>query len=349
MLKALSTLVSFALLFSTVTPSLASSFHSRPRAVHYALAKRAVTDMQLYKRFSNTRWTFYDVGLGACGAMSAPSDWIVALNSIQFGPGYPGQHCFKNIVMSYNGKTATATIVDSCPGCPYGGLDLSRGLFSYFADQDTGVISGEWSFADVATPQAPPDPTPPNTMDPIVTSAFHAADAIFTKTAKTKKKKTKIHTRTGTGNHTHSDIISTPWQVAAATVAPTSKKTQVHPTASSSTSRPALITPSATSSSTTATNGALVAPSSSRYTSVHYKTEAFTGFPPSNPTAATRNTSATSSTKSTGENYSGNTTAAFGGADPTAEIESNIQAISALLLRLGELIAAGAFLGRHDK
>ncbi|KAF8217375.1 hypothetical protein K438DRAFT_1455643, partial [Mycena galopus ATCC 62051] len=56
-------------------------------------------------------------------------------------------YCFKQITMTYNGKTATATITDSCPGCPTnGGLDLSPGLFSFFADQSLGVISGDWSF-----------------------------------------------------------------------------------------------------------------------------------------------------------------------------------------------------------
>lgn len=33
-----------------------------------------------------------------------------------------------------------------CPGCPYGGLDLSEGLFSYFSDLSEGVLSGSWSF-----------------------------------------------------------------------------------------------------------------------------------------------------------------------------------------------------------
>lgn len=35
-----------------------------------------------------------------------------------------------------------------CPGCPYGGLDLSRGLFDFFASEDLGVVTGSWSFDD---------------------------------------------------------------------------------------------------------------------------------------------------------------------------------------------------------
>ncbi|EJC98556.1 uncharacterized protein FOMMEDRAFT_161371 [Fomitiporia mediterranea MF3/22] len=99
-------------------------------------------------QFKNARFTFYDVGLGACGKTSKPSDFIVALNSQQFGSGYPGPNCFKEITISYGGKTHDATIMDECPGCPYGGLDFSRGLFDFFASEDKGVLTGEWSFKD---------------------------------------------------------------------------------------------------------------------------------------------------------------------------------------------------------
>lgn len=40
-----------------------------------------------------------------------------------------------------------------CPGCPYGGLDLSTGLFDYFtwagaagSPTDPGVLTGTWNF-----------------------------------------------------------------------------------------------------------------------------------------------------------------------------------------------------------
>uniref|UniRef100_A0A8H7Y0E9 Uncharacterized protein n=1 Tax=Psilocybe cubensis TaxID=181762 RepID=A0A8H7Y0E9_PSICU len=118
--------------------------------VHQNVARRPRGNVDLHKRYSSTRWSFYDVGLGACGKTNVNSDFIVALNSEQFGSGYPGTHCFKPITLTYKGKTATATIMDSCPGCPYGGLDLSRGLFKYFASEDEGIIYGDWSFADSA-------------------------------------------------------------------------------------------------------------------------------------------------------------------------------------------------------
>ena len=33
-----------------------------------------------------------------------------------------------------------------CPGCPYGGLDLSRGLFGFLADLGLGVLTASWDF-----------------------------------------------------------------------------------------------------------------------------------------------------------------------------------------------------------
>ncbi|KAH6919051.1 hypothetical protein BKA70DRAFT_1176807 [Coprinopsis sp. MPI-PUGE-AT-0042] len=135
----------------------------------------------LEKRVSNSKWSFYDAGLGACGTVNSNDDFIVALNAEDFGDGYPGPHCGKTITLSFGGKTAQAKIMDRCPGCPKGGLDLSRGLFSYFASQDTGIIYGEWNFGGEApapsptptpTPQPPaPSPTPSSSSQPAPSSS----------------------------------------------------------------------------------------------------------------------------------------------------------------------------------
>ncbi|GLB35356.1 hypothetical protein LshimejAT787_0209210 [Lyophyllum shimeji] len=132
---------------------------------HVEIAKRHSGDVQLHKRFSSARWTFYDVGMGACGKYNVESDFIVALNSAQYGGGYPGPNCFKTITMTYNGKTTNAVIMDECPGCPYGGLDLSRGLFKFFAPESEGVLYGTWSFSDGGAPPPPPPPKPTTTKE----------------------------------------------------------------------------------------------------------------------------------------------------------------------------------------
>ncbi|KAG1770988.1 hypothetical protein EDD22DRAFT_796261, partial [Suillus occidentalis] len=138
------------------------------RGRHQELAQRARGDVNLHERaFDNSRFTFYDVGFhslkyvadfnirGACGQYNSPGDFIVALNVAQFGDGFPGPQCFKSITISYGGKTAQATIMDECMGCPYGGLDFSTGLFDYFASPDDGVLYGSWWFNDDAS-----EPTP---------------------------------------------------------------------------------------------------------------------------------------------------------------------------------------------
>ncbi|KAG2077991.1 hypothetical protein BDR04DRAFT_439736 [Suillus decipiens] len=171
----LSVLLSFALLWCSV---LASSAHQINRRHHGKrdLAARALGDVDMYKRdFPNSRFTYYAVGLGACGITNQPSDFIVALNSAQYGSG---GYCFQMITITVNGLTAQAQITDECPGCPYGGLDFSEGLFEFFASLGTGVLTGDWSFgsapapapAPTTTSQPPPAPTTTWQPPPTTTS-----------------------------------------------------------------------------------------------------------------------------------------------------------------------------------
>lgn len=57
----------------------------------------------------------------------------------------------KNIKITdtVTGNTATAQIADLCPGCSYGDLDMSEGLFSalHNGNMDAGVFSIKWDFA----------------------------------------------------------------------------------------------------------------------------------------------------------------------------------------------------------
>ncbi|RXW11964.1 hypothetical protein EST38_g13890, partial [Candolleomyces aberdarensis] len=122
---------------------------------HDALAKRASGHVELHRRFSNAKFTYYDAqtgNRGACGTFIGNNDFAVALNTPQYGGGYPGPNCFKKVTISFGGKTATATILDQCPGCPYGGLDLTPALFAYFAPHSRGIIYGDWNFAGEGAP-----------------------------------------------------------------------------------------------------------------------------------------------------------------------------------------------------
>ncbi|KAL5519665.1 hypothetical protein ACEPAH_1348 [Sanghuangporus vaninii] len=109
----------------------------------------AARNAGLAKRtFSSARLTWYDssVGITACGGTFSNNDHVVALNSQQFGSGFPGPNCGKNIRITVGGKSVTAQVVDNCPGCPFAGLDLTEGLFSVFADPSVGVLTGSWDF-----------------------------------------------------------------------------------------------------------------------------------------------------------------------------------------------------------
>ncbi|KAI9059120.1 hypothetical protein FKP32DRAFT_1546971, partial [Trametes sanguinea] len=76
-----------------------------------------------------------------------------------------GENCWKMITIEYQGKQHTAQITDEvcalqislqrpskrstsqCPGCPWGGLDLTPTLFSYLSGSlDAGVLSATWNF-----------------------------------------------------------------------------------------------------------------------------------------------------------------------------------------------------------
>lgn len=131
-----------------------------PAKRHTALAHRKRGDVALYERgqsFQGARATWYQTGLGGCGIWNNPGDFIVALNFPMFGDIYPGPLCFQKITIEYQGKTAVAQITDACEACPaYGGIDMSKGLFEYFADPAGGVISVNWWFGG---DDSPPEPT----------------------------------------------------------------------------------------------------------------------------------------------------------------------------------------------
>ncbi|KAN0140174.1 RlpA-like double-psi beta-barrel-protein domain-containing protein-containing protein [Lactarius tabidus] len=163
------------LFFSLVQLISAESFMRRTsheKRSPNALQRRHTT--HLAKRFSGS-FTYYAVGLGSCGTTNVPSDFIVALNIGQYSSSY----CGVSITITCNGKTAQATIMDECPGCGYGGLDLSEGLFQYFGSLDAGVLSGSWDFGSSGDSQStsttptptstPPAPTTTSTWTPTST------------------------------------------------------------------------------------------------------------------------------------------------------------------------------------
>ncbi|MFD5419174.1 hypothetical protein ACFWJT_14235 [Streptomyces sp. NPDC127069] len=91
--------------------------------------------------------TLYSPGLGACGKVVKESDLAVALDPTMFGPGYPSSKCGRKVVITYKGKSVTATVLDEAPGAGRYGLDLTPGAFKALAPLDKHKIDVTWRFA----------------------------------------------------------------------------------------------------------------------------------------------------------------------------------------------------------
>ncbi|MDJ0385317.1 hypothetical protein [Streptomyces sp. G-G2] len=91
---------------------------------------------------------YYDVGRGACGKVSRPSDFVVALNSAMFGSGFPSPTCGKKVKITYKGKSITATVLDESPGAAGQGLELSKGAFEALSPQSEDPINVTWRFTN---------------------------------------------------------------------------------------------------------------------------------------------------------------------------------------------------------
>ncbi|KAK8861701.1 hypothetical protein IAR55_002524 [Kwoniella newhampshirensis] len=121
--------------------------------------------------------TYYFTGLGACGQYSQDSDFMVAMNSAQYGGGYPGPQCFKYITIQSGSKQVGGIqVLDECPTCAYGSLDLSPGLFTQFAGTDAGTIQITWWFDGQEQTSTTPTstyvaPTPTSTWVPPTTTS----------------------------------------------------------------------------------------------------------------------------------------------------------------------------------
>ncbi|CAI2176192.1 4534_t:CDS:2 [Funneliformis geosporum] len=110
------------------------------------LSQHIITSYSQEHEFKG-RGTFFDPGLGACGQHSSGSDLIVALNAPQFGNSKnPNENpmCGKKVTITGPKGTVTCKIVDRCPGCPFGALDLSRAAFDKISTQALGVTEITW-------------------------------------------------------------------------------------------------------------------------------------------------------------------------------------------------------------
>ncbi|KAF9444761.1 hypothetical protein P691DRAFT_763111 [Macrolepiota fuliginosa MF-IS2] len=87
--------------------------------------------------------TYYTPGLGSCGLQNTEADLVVALNPTDFNNKAA---CGRSIRVNYQGKSVNVQVVDLCPGCGPGGIDLSPAAFQQLADTSVGRIQVEWDF-----------------------------------------------------------------------------------------------------------------------------------------------------------------------------------------------------------
>ncbi|KAI0644379.1 hypothetical protein C8Q79DRAFT_971377 [Trametes meyenii] len=97
--------------------------------------------------FQNARFTFHATGPNACGTVDKDTDFVAAINTLQWGNG---EHCFETIEVQFQGKVAQAKITDECPGCPFAGLNFSPALFeAVVGPLSLGAVNtGTWGFTD---------------------------------------------------------------------------------------------------------------------------------------------------------------------------------------------------------
>lgn len=98
--------------------------------------------------FSGGQATYYNAeeNTGACGYNNKNSELVVAVNTPQYTTGNCGK--FVSITDTTTGNTAVARVVDECPTCDYGSLDMTQTLFKQLhnGNTDDGVFPITWHF-----------------------------------------------------------------------------------------------------------------------------------------------------------------------------------------------------------
>ncbi|KAL7419846.1 hypothetical protein Q5752_005762 [Cryptotrichosporon argae] len=287
-----------------------------------------LTPRNITKRDTYTgRGTYFYVGLGACGETSVDSDLMVALNIDQYGSGYPGPECFKYITVEANGITVSGIeILDECPTCDYGGLDMSPGLFTKYADESVGTLAITWWFEDSSSTSYTPTSTSTYQYTPTTTSTWQ-------------------YTPTTTSTW-HAPSSTSTW------VAPSSTSTWVAPTSTytppTSTSTWVAPTPTSTWSSVAASSSALwsSASASASLSASLNASIALNATTSANPFAVVSSTNATasisgSSAAAASASASGST-ASTGSSSTTSGTGTNLVQLNALTAQYGQLVVVAA-------
>jgi expansin len=87
--------------------------------------------------------TYYDAdGVGACGSPTKDSDLVAAINGAQ----YSKANCGRCAAVTGPRGSVVVKILDKCPGCSSGDLDLSQTAFAKIAKMSEGRVKITWHF-----------------------------------------------------------------------------------------------------------------------------------------------------------------------------------------------------------
>ncbi|KAJ1956878.1 hypothetical protein IWQ62_005206 [Dispira parvispora] len=136
-----------AIVYETVTSWVYTTISPTPTEAEAAKATNGDADGETFQGDG----TYYSpsVGTGSCGWLNSDDEHVAALNADQFGnPANPNSSpfCGKKIKVSGPKGEVEAKIVDKCPVCKHGDIDLSPGAFDQIADEAEGRVPITWSF-----------------------------------------------------------------------------------------------------------------------------------------------------------------------------------------------------------
>lgn len=85
--------------------------------------------------------TWFNPGLGACGQNNGDNDAVAAVSPAVYASGGA---CGKTATIHYNGKSTTVKVVDLCPSCATGSIDVSPSSFQKLAPLSAGRVQVTW-------------------------------------------------------------------------------------------------------------------------------------------------------------------------------------------------------------
>ncbi|KAK0478474.1 hypothetical protein IW261DRAFT_1608692 [Armillaria novae-zelandiae] len=207
---------------------------------------------QLQKRGS---FTYYEVGLGACGGTNSASDYVVALNAA----ATMGR--WLSLLRKRNDHHQRA-----CPGCGSGDLDFSQGLFQHFADTSVGVLSGSFSFGSSVTTTSQ---TPTTTQQPTTSSTSTYTPPSTTSTSQ--------YTPTTTSSSTPPPTTSTSSTSSSSSTSNVKQQQQQHSTQSATSTTSSSSSFSSSSSSSSSSSPSSSTTSSAPLTSTTTSSDSYSG------------------------------------------------------------------------